>query len=154
LTLGATALRVFVWLNTRLLDSSGQRSGTRSPDNLHANVSFKKAKKSEMKNCVQVFRFLLTKIAVEFSTLLLRVLEETGSSLDSEFTVPTVTISPCFSPSREMVVHILITTKFITRNRDSVVSIATSYGLDDRGVGVRVPVLPRIFSSANRLYRL
>jgi hypothetical protein len=32
-------------------------------------------------------------------------------------------------------------------NRDSVVSIATGYGLDDRGVGVRVPVGSRIFSS-------
>jgi hypothetical protein len=30
---------------------------------------------------------------------------------------------------------------------DSVVGIATSYGLDDRGVGVRVPVGSRIFSS-------
>jgi hypothetical protein len=27
-----------------------------------------------------------------------------------------------------------------TRRRDSVIGIATSYGLDDRGVGVRVPV--------------
>jgi hypothetical protein len=26
------------------------------------------------------------------------------------------------------------------RSRDSLVGIATSYGLDDRGVGVRVPV--------------
>jgi hypothetical protein len=30
------------------------------------------------------------------------------------------------------------------------VGIATSYGLDDRGVGVRVPVRSRIFSSPNR----
>jgi hypothetical protein len=29
-------------------------------------------------------------------------------------------------------------------SRDSVVGIATSYGLDDRGVGVRVPVGSRI----------
>jgi hypothetical protein len=35
------------------------------------------------------------------------------------------------------------------RSRDSVVGIATSYGLDDRGVGVRVPVGSRIFSSPN-----
>jgi hypothetical protein len=34
--------------------------------------------------------------------------------------------------------------------RDSVVGIATSYGLDDRGVGVRVPVGSRIFASPNR----
>jgi hypothetical protein len=30
-------------------------------------------------------------------------------------------------------------------SRDSVVGIATSYGLDDRGVGVRIPVGRRIF---------
>jgi hypothetical protein len=38
--------------------------------------------------------------------------------------------------------------------RDSVVGIATSYRLDDRGVGVRVPVRPRIFSSPRRPDRL
>jgi hypothetical protein len=32
--------------------------------------------------------------------------------------------------------------------RDSAVGIATGYGLDDRGVGVRVPVGSRIFSSS------
>jgi hypothetical protein len=32
-------------------------------------------------------------------------------------------------------------------SRDSAVGIATGYGLDDRGVGVRVPVGSRIFSS-------
>jgi hypothetical protein len=39
-------------------------------------------------------------------------------------------------------------------SRDSVVGIATSYGLDDRGVGVRVPVGSRIFSSPRRPDRL
>jgi hypothetical protein len=39
-------------------------------------------------------------------------------------------------------------------SRDSVVGIATSYGLDDRGVGVRVPVGSRIFCSPNRPDRL
>jgi hypothetical protein len=34
--------------------------------------------------------------------------------------------------------------------RDSAVGIATDYGLDDRGVGVRVPVGSRIFSSPRR----
>jgi hypothetical protein len=33
---------------------------------------------------------------------------------------------------------------------DSSDGIATGYGLDDRGVGVRVPVGPRIFSSPRR----
>jgi hypothetical protein len=36
------------------------------------------------------------------------------------------------------------------RSPDSVVGIATSYGLDDRGVGVRLPVGSRIFTSPNR----
>jgi hypothetical protein len=37
---------------------------------------------------------------------------------------------------------------------DSVVGVATGYGLDDRGVGVRVPVGSRIFSSPRRPDRL
>jgi hypothetical protein len=34
------------------------------------------------------------------------------------------------------------------RSRDSAVGIATGYVLDDRGVGVRVPVWSRIFTSS------
>jgi hypothetical protein len=37
---------------------------------------------------------------------------------------------------------------------DSIVSIATDYGLDDGGVGVRIPVESRIFSSPHRPDRL
>jgi hypothetical protein len=37
-----------------------------------------------------------------------------------------------------------------TMSGDSVVGIATGYGLDDRGVGVRVPVGSRIFTSRSR----
>jgi hypothetical protein len=33
------------------------------------------------------------------------------------------------------------------RSQDSVVGMATGYGMDDRGVGVQVPVGSRIFSS-------
>jgi hypothetical protein len=36
------------------------------------------------------------------------------------------------------------------RSRDGAFGIATGYGLDDRGVGVRVPVGARIFSSPRR----
>jgi hypothetical protein len=36
----------------------------------------------------------------------------------------------------------------------SIVGIATSYGLDDQGVGVRVPIGSRMFSSTNRPDRL
>jgi hypothetical protein len=35
-------------------------------------------------------------------------------------------------------------------SRDSAVGIATGYGLDGRGVGIRVPVGARIFSSPRR----
>jgi hypothetical protein len=35
-------------------------------------------------------------------------------------------------------------------SRDIAVGIATGYGLDDRGVGIRVPVESRIFSSPRR----
>jgi hypothetical protein len=42
------------------------------------------------------------------------------------------------------VVYIYI---YLRGSRDSVVGIATGYGLDDRGVGVRVPVGSRIFST-------
>jgi hypothetical protein len=44
-------------------------------------------------------------------------------------------------------------TKYV-RSRDSAVGIATGYGLDDRGVGVRVPVGSTIFSSPCRPDRL
>jgi hypothetical protein len=39
-------------------------------------------------------------------------------------------------------------------SRDSVVSIATSYGQYDRGIGVRVPVGSRMFSTPRRPDRL
>jgi hypothetical protein len=42
----------------------------------------------------------------------------------------------------------------ITRSRDSVVGIATGYGLYDQGVGDRVPVGSRIFFSPFRPDRL
>jgi hypothetical protein len=37
-----------------------------------------------------------------------------------------------------------------TRNRDATVGIVTGYGLEERGVGIRVPVGARIFSSTRR----
>jgi hypothetical protein len=40
------------------------------------------------------------------------------------------------------------------RGRDSSVGIVIGYGLNDRGVGVRVPVGSRIFSSPRRPDRL
>jgi hypothetical protein len=41
-------------------------------------------------------------------------------------------------------------TKENNKNRDSAVGIATGYGLDDKRVGVRVPVGARFFSSPCR----
>jgi hypothetical protein len=40
--------------------------------------------------------------------------------------------------------------KYYNLRRDSIVGIATGYGLDDRGVGIRVPVESRIFSTLRR----
>jgi hypothetical protein len=54
---------------------------------------------------------------------------------------------------RSAVLPALLTSSFyliIYRSRDSAVGIATGYGLDDRGVGVRVPVGSRSFSSPRR----
>jgi hypothetical protein len=39
-------------------------------------------------------------------------------------------------------------------SRDSVVGIATGYGLDDRGIGVQIPIGSRIFSSPRLSDRL
>jgi hypothetical protein len=39
-------------------------------------------------------------------------------------------------------------------SRDSVIGIATGYGLDDRGFGVVVPIGSIVFSSSRRLDRL
>jgi hypothetical protein len=47
----------------------------------------------------------------------------------------------------------ICTTSFY-KSRDSAVGIATGYALDDQGVGVRVPVGSRIFSSPRRPDRL
>jgi hypothetical protein len=50
--------------------------------------------------------------------------------------------------------HIFTSLFMYCRSRDSVICIATGYGLDDRGVGVRVPVGSRIFLSPRRPDRL
>jgi predicted ferric reductase len=55
-----------------------------------------------------------------------------------------------FLPSSGLL-HILLSWLW---SRDSVVGIATGYGLDDRRVGVRIPVVSRIFTSQRRPDRL
>jgi hypothetical protein len=50
--------------------------------------------------------------------------------------------------------NIIFVPNYPTRGRDSVAGIETGYGLDDRGVGVRVPIGSRIFSSPRRPDRL
>jgi hypothetical protein len=57
-------------------------------------------------------------------------------------------------------IHCCVTQQWVDMSQyhegswDSVVGTATGYGLDDRGVGVRVPVWSRIFSSPRRPDRL
>jgi hypothetical protein len=63
----------------------------------------------------------------------------------------------CRATDRYLELDLIVNLKLYVsagRSRDSVVAIATSYGLDDRGVGVRVPVGSRIFSSPTRPDRL
>jgi hypothetical protein len=43
---------------------------------------------------------------------------------------------------------------YFKKSRDSAVGIATGYGLDDLGVGVRIPIRARIFTSPCRPDRL
>jgi hypothetical protein len=50
--------------------------------------------------------------------------------------------------------NIIIPSMPISGSRDNSVGIATGYGLDDRGVGVRVPVESSIFSSPSHPDRL
>jgi hypothetical protein len=50
--------------------------------------------------------------------------------------------------NRQLVILVyILQCQYVSVNRDSVVGIATSYGLNDREVGVRVPIGSRIFSS-------
>jgi hypothetical protein len=51
-------------------------------------------------------------------------------------------------------VHFNLAPSIMGMSRDSVVNIAASYWMDDRGVGVRVPVGANIFTSTCRSDRL
>jgi hypothetical protein len=51
-------------------------------------------------------------------------------------------------------IKVIVYVKVNDSSRDSSVGIATDYGLDDRAIGVRVPVGSRIFTSSRRPYRL
>jgi hypothetical protein len=59
-------------------------------------------------------------------------------------------ILPSASKLRRALVSNKHATQGVTGSRDSSVGTATGYGLDDRRVGVRVPVGARIFSSPRR----
>jgi hypothetical protein len=52
------------------------------------------------------------------------------------------------------ILHLIFLYFIVYSNNPSAVGIATGYGLDDRGVGVRVPVESRMFSSPRRPHRL
>jgi hypothetical protein len=53
-----------------------------------------------------------------------------------------------------IIIIIINTVPLLFWSRDSIVGMATGYGLDDRGVGNRVPIESRIFSSRCRPYLL
>jgi hypothetical protein len=59
-----------------------------------------------------------------------------------------------FSTTRFLATDFNIGTITVLGSRDSVIGIATGYGRDDGGVGVRIPVGSRIFSSKSRPDRL
>jgi hypothetical protein len=60
-----------------------------------------------------------------------------------------------FNPCKtEIYVYNFVSLHFFSRSWDSAVGIVTGYGLEDGGVGVRVPVGSRIFSSPHRSDRL
>jgi hypothetical protein len=56
-------------------------------------------------------------------------------------------VSGCCEHGNELSGHIKRAGNLMTICRDSLVGIVIGYGRDDRGVGVRVPVGSRIFSS-------
>jgi hypothetical protein len=62
---------------------------------------------------------------------------------------------PCTRANTEHATEliVLIWVQVYNGSRDNSVGIATGYGLDDRGVGFRVPVGARIFSSNCRPHR-
>jgi hypothetical protein len=49
---------------------------------------------------------------------------------------------------------VILKKEFINLSINSVVGIATAYGLDDRGIGVQIPIESRIFFSPRRPDRL
>jgi hypothetical protein len=76
---------------------------------------------------------------------------EDKKKTDQEYWMIDTVQKSCYTPLSE---HFIIKIYFtflmsLMWSRDSVVGIATSYGLDDRGVGVRVAVGSRIFSPPN-----
>jgi hypothetical protein len=67
---------------------------------------------------------------------------------------PWYVISPDWSARESNCYNLMKINILLNLSRDSSVGIATGYGLDDRGVGVRVPVGSRIFCSPLRPDRL
>jgi hypothetical protein len=90
-----------------------------------------------VQNNVRIRKYITSLISYQVSAWPVTLI--TGSLLEFGLKCHFLHIKPC---------HILI------RSRDSVVGIATGYGLDDRGVGVQVPVGVRIFTSPRRPDRL
>jgi hypothetical protein len=82
----------------------------------------------------------------------MRISEHGNESLVSQFLeqlsnsqLPNIELSSECSSLHRIGFEVL--TAVVMKSRDSVVGIATGYGLDGRGVGVRVPEGSRIFTS-------
>jgi hypothetical protein len=72
-----------------------------------------------------------------------------GNVKDVNIYITTI-ITIAYVPIRTTITVTTNTIYTAAGSRDSIVSIATGYGLDDRVFGVRVPVGSRIFSSPRR----
>jgi hypothetical protein len=93
--------------------------------------------------CYYYCRFFIIFLCEEINTLVQILSTLNLSYLTSKFRISAVHVIVYF---QEMF--------YTFRSQDNVLGIATGYGLDERQVGVRVPVESRIFSSRRHPVRL
>jgi hypothetical protein len=135
-------------------------------DNHHVNIFLRRDRNYAYKyvrNVIQtLYTFFVMYLHIKFKVLRSNVLLVSVSNGKRDFALPAfcyivfskirlnqnyISLKICYR--RKSQDHTLA-----VRSRDSAVGKATGYGLDDRGVGVRAPVGPRIFSSPRRPDRL
>jgi hypothetical protein len=90
----------------------------------------------------------------EVSAANLSLLQTQSRNSASVATCPAITHYRCFMLNLQILATIILKNYFLLWKRDSAVGIATGYGLDGRGVGVRVLVGSRIFFSPRHPVRL